>query len=936
MPTTRPYLWPLFLLGGTLLGGVLLAPGAARADVKAGHAALLKGAWSEAETEFKGGVTVEKGPALLGLGELYLTTGRYAEALDQATQASLIGPFRSRALCLAGEVDRATGKYREAQEMFRAALTAEPRNLRARVYLGIAQQETGQRAPAEKTLDTFFQEFNAGKIDKTRADQLTYTAMAARRLGVWKDANETFQDAAEKDPQFLLANLEWGDLFALKYNAQEAANCYGAVLKVNPKHPLALAGMARIKAENSGDVTGARALADAALKSNPHCVPALDVKARLALDDEAFADAEQFLKEALAVNPADAEALALLGASRFLQQDETGYEAQRKKALEVNPADAEFYVHVGEMADRQHLYTEAVQLNREAVKLDPKNASALAALGTGLLRLGMAHEKEGLQYVKQAFDRDPFNVRTLNTLNLFEQVVAKEYVTKPGGIFLYRFNAREAPMLARYVPPLMQRAWDLYVKKYGFTPRNPITVELFAERQHYGARTVGLPELGAQGTCFGELITAMSPACAEANWEQVLWHELAHVFHIQLSHNRVSRWFTEGLAEYETNVERPYWKREYGREIYSSLVHGDLWKISELSGAFTHPERENGVLIAYQQSSLVIHYLAESFGFPKIVEALKLYGAGQHDAEVLQAVTGKSLDDLDRGFREWLRKRYACYASGFFWDPAAYKDGAKLKAEAEAHPTDAGAQARYAASLQKDASAAQAQARKALQLDEKNGLARFVLAETLLAKMDPAGARKEFETLLAGGTDGYEIRMALGRMALAEGELETAAKHLAAAKKFDPDRTEPYQLLMTAYDDKDRRAELLRETEAYLDLQEHDHDAARLLLDRFSSDRKWADIARVAPRVIEITPSEAYVHQQYGIALTTLNRPREAAFELESALIMGVRKPAHLRALLAKQYLALGEKVKAKAAAQEALKEDPTDEDAKAVLKSAG
>ena len=926
----------LSLLSTVLLGAALLAPAAAHADVKAGQAAFLKGQYPEAETEYKSGLAVEKGPALLALGELYLTTGRYAEALEQATQASLLAPQRGRALCLAGEIQRSTGKYKEALEMFQAALAAEPRNLRARVYLGITQEETGQRAVAEKTLDPFFQEFNAGKIDKNKADQLTYTAMAARHLGVWKDANETFQDAAEKDPNFLQANLEWGELFAAKYNPQEAATCYGAVLKINKNEPRALAGMARVKAENTNDVSGAKKLADQALKANPHMVAALNVKARLALDDDQFKECEELLKQALAVNPADSEALALLGASRFLQQDQAGYEVQKKAALAVNPLDAEFFVRVAEMADRSHLYQEAVALNREAVKVDPKNWNALAALGTGLLRLGMAHEKEGLQYVALAFQKDGFNVRTLNTLNLFEQVVAKEYQTVPGGIFLYRFNKKEAPMLTRYVPPLMQQAWDGYVKKYGFTPKTPITVELFSERQHYGARTVGLPEFGAQGTCFGELITAMSPACAEANWEQVLWHELAHVFHIQLSKNRVSRWFTEGLAEYETNIERPYWKREYGKEIYSSLIHGDLWKIGELSAAFTHPERENGVVIAYQQSSLVIHYLAETYGFPKIVEALKLYGEGKHDEEVLQTVTGKSMDKLDGEFRDWLRKKYACYATGFFWDPEAYKDAAQLKADAAAKPNDAEAQAKYAASLQKDAEAAQAQAKKALALDPKNVLARFVLAETLQAAKDLKGAKTEFETLLANGGDGYEIRMALGRMALADGDLDAAKKHLDAAKKFDPDRTEPYQLLMAAYDEKDRREELLKEAEAYLDLQEHDHDAARLLLDRYSSDRKWADIARVAPRVIGITPNEAFVHQQYGIALTTLNKPKEAAFELESALIMGVRKPGHIRALLAKQYLALGDKVKAKAAATQALKEDPADEDAKAVLKAVG
>ena len=280
----------------------------------------------------------------------------------------------------------------------------------------------------------------------------------------------------------------------------------------------------------------------------------------------------------------------------------------------------------------------------------------------------------------------------------------------------------------------MQRAWDTYVKKYGFTPPTPITVELFTERQHYGARTLGLPEIGAQGTCFGSLITAMSPSSAEASWELVLWHELGHVFHLALSKNRVARWFTEGLCEYETNVERPYWKREHGREIYQTLADGSLWKIGELSAAFVRPGRPNGVVLAYQQSSLVIHYLAETFGFPKLVEALKLYGEGKRDDQIFPQLTGKSMEELDAGFREWLKKRYDHYARSFTFEAAQYGNLGMLQSEAQARPMDAAAQAAYAAAmLVKKESGTAEQARKALALDGKNPLARYVLAQARTA-----------------------------------------------------------------------------------------------------------------------------------------------------------------------------------------------------------
>lgn len=931
------------MLMGRCLGGVLallvLAGSPAAADTAAGRAALRMGHWTEAEQELKAALPRERGAALLALGELYLVTGRHAEALQQATQASQLPAFKARALTLMGEAQRETGRTAEAVRSFQAALAADPRALRARAYLGISYRESGQDGLAQRTLQWFVQEFNAGRLDAKSAEPLFYTALAARHLEGWEDANETFQDALTKEPQHVDASLEWGDLFLLKYRADEAQKCFVEVLKVNPQHPAGLVGMARVRVEAAYDVEGAGKLADQALKANPRCVPALALKARLALDDEQFAPAEALLRQALAVNPVDPQCLALLASSRYLQEDNAGYEAQKAKALRQNPRFSGFYFTVAELAVRHHRYAEAVALNRQALALDPQDADALASAGINLLRQGIAAEPEALKLLDQAFKRDGFNVRTFNTLNLYEEVISKEYETVKAGSFLFRLSRKERPLLERYVPALMQRAWDLYAKKYGFTPPTPITVELFTERQHYGARTTGLPEIGAQGTCFGPLITAMSPASAEASWEQVLWHELAHVFHLQLSRNRAPRWFTEGLSEYETNLERPYWKREHARDIYRSLQAGDLWKIEQLSAAFTHPDRENGVVIAYQQSSLVIHYLAESCGFPKLVEALKLYGAGKRDDEVLPAISGKSMAVLNEEFRRFLQARYRYYADGFDFDPGAYKDGAALKRAADAAPSDAAAQARFAAALlagpPPNRPLAVAPARKALALEGKNVLARYVLAQALLAAKDAKGAREEFDALLAQGTDGYQIRLALGTLTGGGGDEAAAERHLAAAAKWDPDRAEPYALLAQLYEARGRRPELLRVTESLLDIEEHDHDAARLLIGQYANDAKWAEVERLAPRVIGITPMEAFVHQQYGQALAELKRPRESAFELESALAAGVRRPAVTRALLARQYLLAGDRGKARLAAEQALKEDPANAEAAQVLKDA-
>ncbi len=915
---------------------LLLCCGPAQADVAGARVAQRKGEWKTAEDGFRQAVGAERGPALIGLAEVQSATGRYAEALATAGQAAAVPATQGAALCLTGEIQRDTGHLPEAARAFRAAIAANPRDLRARVLLGLTLLDTGDTTGGKITLSAVMQEVRAGRPDQKEAAPLLYAGMAATGLGAVQDANRLFQQAVEKDPTWALAHCEWGDLFLRKYRPDEAAKSYADALKINSHDQRALIGRARALVEGPYEVKAARALADQALKENPKYVPALALHARLALDDEEFAAAETLLREAVSINPAHLETRALLGASRYLQEDTPGYEAQKQAVLKGNPRASGFFFLVGELAIRQHRYAEAAALNREALALNPGDADALAALGMTLLRLAPGNDAEALKVLQQAFDADNFNARTFNLLRLYEDVLPKSYDSLTVGPFFYRFPKAERPLLERYVPPAIQRAWDRYVEKYKFTPKTPVAIELYAQRQHYGARTTGMPEIGAQGTCFGQLVTAMSPAAAEASWELVLAHELAHVFHLQLSRNRAPRWFTEGLAEYETNVARPHWKREHARELYTTLRKGELWKLSELSGAFTHPDRANGVLLAYYQSSLAIHYLAETCGFPKLVEALRLYGQGKRDSDVLPWISGKTTAQLDTGFREFLERRFAPLARGFYFEIAEFSARDKLESAAKGNPNDPLARARFAAALlPRDPEAAAAEARKALALDEVHSLARFVLGAALERQKDAKGAAVEYERLLAEGVDGRPIRLALARIAVALGDTAGAIRHLEAARPFDPEDSEPLAGLMDLYEKANNRDALLKTAEAYLDIQEHEHETARLLVDRLALDGRWADLVRVAPRVLEITPSEGFVHQQYGRALAALKQPKQAAFELESALLAGLRRPVPTRALMARQWLLAGDKARARAAAEQVLKEEPGNAEARDVLKAA-
>ena len=74
--------------------------------------------------------------------------------------------------------------------------------------------------------------------------------------------------------------VAWGNLFLEKYNPAEAASVFSDVLKLNPKHPEALLGVALCRGEGTGEEV--EKLLAKALEVNPNLEGAHVAKAQFA------------------------------------------------------------------------------------------------------------------------------------------------------------------------------------------------------------------------------------------------------------------------------------------------------------------------------------------------------------------------------------------------------------------------------------------------------------------------------------------------------------------------------------------------------------------------------------------------------------------------------------------------------------------------------
>ena len=167
------------------------------------------------------------------------------------------------------------------------------------------------------------------------------------------------------------------------------------------------------------------------------------------------------------------------------------------------------YTIIARYAEWEHRYPAIVDMAREAIALNPRDAVAQATLGINLLRMG--DEDAGLAALREAWRRDRYNVQVFNTLNLFEDVIPQQYASFEEAPFRFRMHQEERPVLERYVPRHLTAAYAGMVRRYGFTPEGPLAMELYADVQHFSLRTTGLPNLGVQGVCFGKVVTAISP-----------------------------------------------------------------------------------------------------------------------------------------------------------------------------------------------------------------------------------------------------------------------------------------------------------------------------------------------------------------------------------------------------------------------------------------
>jgi tetratricopeptide (TPR) repeat protein len=810
-----------------------------------------------------------------------LRTGHYERARKAADAVPARAAVAARAAVLGARAEQRLGLLNEARRRLEEASVRAPDDLPLRAELIRVADALGDQGAIKTLVDRSYEDWQAGRVRRTSAPELVAMAVALRYDNNWDDANANLRAAVKADPRSTEANLEWGDIFLEKHAAANAEASFRDVLKLDPRHPDAHAGLARVLIEQSYDEAAAESEIAAALAVNPRHARALALRGEIALDAEELEQVAAVVAELRRTNPRD-DAAAWLAASRaLLLDDRAGYEREKKARLEVRPGDGDFFARTAEALVRQRRYEEARAVAADGVALDDKNPHALASLGLTLLRLG--DEKEGVATLRRAWDRDPYDARTFNLLDLYEKVIPKRYITVETAHLTFRVEPPARAAIEAVVGPYLEEVYAHYVERYAFTPAGRVMFELYGDPAHYAIRTVGLPRLGVTAVCFGRVITSQAPTNGAFNWGMVLAHELAHVFALQLSRSRVPRWFTEGLSELETAHLRPEWRRHGELSLWAALNAGALAPLEKLSQSFVHARDAEAASTAYMHAAVAVEYLERRFGFPKIREALVAFGRGERVAAVLQSLSGGNLAALERAFRDDLIARSSGLRDQFL--PAHAARFTARTPRAEATPREL-AELGLAQLYDGDARAARATLARALlkKGGHEDPTASFLTAELAIQAGETSTAVDELRGLLAAGHDGYDLRLRLAVTSLRNDDEVSTEKHLRRAIELCPTEVEPRLLLMELLDHLGRDKDRAREAEALLLLEPQSATVARRTVLEAAAGGRPDTVVKLAPVATFIDPADANVQAALGRALMGMGRTREARQAFERAL----------------------------------------------------
>ena len=551
------------------------------------------------------------------------------------------------------------GHYKIASEFLKKHLSSHPDDYDAVLLLLKVSEITGDRRTILRYRHLFRNLYSSGKLKTAPA----FTAYAKTvRDSDPKGALFLLDKAHKADKNYIEAYIQAGDLCYERYAWGRAEKELKNALTLDPENRDAVAGLAVLDLAY-GRISSASERLKKALKKYPDSVILLTPTAYIALIEDDFKKCSEILHHVEKINPSSMELFSIYAALYELDGKYGKRDDYIKRAVSVNPASVEVYNLLSVVSEQKYRFKKAVEWAEKAIDADPGHWRGYFLAGNNLLHLG--EEKKGYKLLSESFAKNSFNVIAYNILNVLDRDFKyHEFNSYDTEHFTVKISKSDAPFIWPYLKPLLEKTYKKFTKQFEIEPVGPkehngrILIHILPDHNSFSVRTMGLPGISANGVCFGQVVLMPSPRYVSLgntrgmNWKSVFEHEFLHILTLQKSDYKISRWLTEGISSLEESDLHGEWNRYFAMADKSDK----LLPIDKLESGFLNPSYPMQVPVSYYQAAITCRYFKETFGNKSIIRMIELYKQGKSTEEVVSAVSGMSLENLNKNLEKFYNK----------------------------------------------------------------------------------------------------------------------------------------------------------------------------------------------------------------------------------------------------------------------------------------
>ena len=352
----------------------------------------MRGRFPEAEQSFQRAIQLVPGDTnpRLALAALYLSENKQTEAEKFLRDSKKAFPKDSVGYRLLGDYYWHTNQFDKAETEYASLNRDHPRDLVVRgnyIQLLILH---GHLDEARKLVDEFL------KDQPASPDAQIYKAEIQIRSGKANDAVETLQGVLKTDAQNAVAHYQLGLALDQTGNASRAETEWRETVRLQPDIIEAHRALAGVAIHNS-DVTFLTQEANQIIALAPAAPDGYLLRAVAEMNRKQYTTAEQFLKTSLEKDAKNPGAYVQLGNLRMEENRPADAEKAYRQALDLDPNDADALGGMLNVYQKQP--DKALALTKAQLASHPNNPDFHVILGT------LLEDKKDTQGAKAEFEQ---------------------------------------------------------------------------------------------------------------------------------------------------------------------------------------------------------------------------------------------------------------------------------------------------------------------------------------------------------------------------------------------------------------------------------------------------------------------------------------------------------------------------------------------------